>query len=52
MRQIKATKGLGFTDTPPPGKWTYRMALGANWLNDPTRGDLLLVSKPVTVKVG
>lgn len=52
MRQIKATKGLGFTDRPPPGKWTYRVALGANWLNDPTRGDLLLVSKPVTVKVG
>ena len=52
MRQLRATRGLGFTDKPPPGRWTYRVAIGANWLNDPRRGDLLLVSRPVTVNVG
>lgn len=51
MRQVGTTTGLRFTDTPRPGTWTYRIALGANWLNDPKRGDLLLVSTPVTVTV-
>jgi Dolichyl-phosphate-mannose-protein mannosyltransferase len=52
MRRIKATKGLSFVDHPPGGRWAYRIGLAANWLNDPTRGDVLLVSKPVTVGVG
>ena len=49
MSQIAATRSLRFVDRPPPGRWTYRVALAANWLDDPTRGDLLLVSNPVTV---
>ena len=51
MRQIHATKDLSFVDRPPPGRWTYRVALGANWLDDPARGDLLVVSRPLTVMV-
>ena len=51
MSQIHATRALSFVDRPPPGRWTYRVALGANWLNDPARGDLLLVSRPLTVTV-
>ncbi len=51
MRQVGATKELRFVDQPPAGRWTYRVAIGANWLNDPARGDLLLVSKPVTLTV-
>ena len=50
MRQIHATKDLSFVDRPPPGSWTYRVALGANWLDDPARGDLLMVSEPMTVR--
>jgi Dolichyl-phosphate-mannose-protein mannosyltransferase len=52
MRRIKATKDLHFVDHPPRGRWTYRIGLAANWLNDPTRGDVLLVSEPLTVDVG
>jgi dolichyl-phosphate-mannose-protein mannosyltransferase len=51
MRQIHATKDLSFIDRPPPGRWTYRVALAANWLDDPGRGDLLMVSKPTTVRI-
>jgi hypothetical protein len=51
MRRVGATKTQRWTDRPPPGRWTYRVALSANWLNDPTRGDMLLVSKPVTLAV-
>jgi hypothetical protein len=29
--------------------WDYRIGLAANWLNDPTRGDVLLVSPAVTI---
>ncbi len=51
MRQIGVTRGLGWADTPPPGRWTYRVAMTANWIDDPTRGDMLLLAKPVTVTV-
>jgi dolichyl-phosphate-mannose-protein mannosyltransferase len=51
MRQIHATKDFSFVDRSPPGGWTYRVALGANWLDDPERGDFLMVSQPVTVRV-
>jgi hypothetical protein len=52
MRRIGATTALRSVDHPPRGTWTYRIGLAANWLNDPTRGDVLLVSQPVTVEVG
>jgi Dolichyl-phosphate-mannose-protein mannosyltransferase len=52
MRRIKATTDLSFVDHPTRGRWAYRIGLAANWLNDPTRGDVLLVSKPVRIEVG
>jgi hypothetical protein len=52
MRRIEATKGLSFVDHPPRGRWAYRIGLAANWLDDPTRGDVLLVSRPVKMEVG
>jgi hypothetical protein len=52
MPRVGATTTSSWTDRPPPGRWTYRVALAANWLNDPTRGDMLLVSRPVTLTVG
>jgi hypothetical protein len=48
MSRIASVRGTSFADRPPPGRWTYRVALAANWLDDPTGGDLLLVSEPVT----
>ena len=37
-------------DRPPAkGRWDYRIGLAANWLNDPARGDVLLVSPAVTI---
>jgi hypothetical protein len=52
MSRVGATSAQRWTDRPPPGRWTYRVALAANWLNDPTRGDMLLVSQPVLVSAG
>ena len=49
MRRIKATKALTFVDHPTRGRWTYRIGLAANWLDDPARGDVLLVSEPLNV---
>jgi len=34
------------------GRWTYRVGMVANWVDDPTRGDVMLVSNPVTVDAG
>jgi hypothetical protein len=51
MSRIKATKDLQWVDHPPPGRWSYRIGLAANWLNDPKRGDVLLISEPVRAEV-
>jgi hypothetical protein len=40
-----------FGDTPPPGRWSYRIGMAANWLDDPNFGDVLMLSAPVTVTV-
>lgn len=34
-----------------PGSWTYRVAVLANWLDDPSKGDTFMVSKPARVVV-
>ncbi len=52
MRRLRATRGLAYVDRPPRGEWTYRIGLAANWLDDPSRGDVLLVSPPVTLSLG
>jgi hypothetical protein len=50
MRRLSATRAVSATDRPPAkGVWDYRIGLAANWLNDPTRGDVLLVSPAVTI---
>jgi hypothetical protein len=51
MNHVSTTAGLRYIDRPPPGRWTYRVGLTANWLNDTSLGDLVLVSTPVTVTV-
>jgi dolichyl-phosphate-mannose-protein mannosyltransferase len=51
MMRIGVTRGLTFVDRPPPGRWTYRVALSANWVNDPQLGDMLVLSPPVNALV-
>jgi hypothetical protein len=38
-------------DHPGRGTWTYRVAVAANWLDDPRMGDVFLVSAPFTLTV-
>jgi Dolichyl-phosphate-mannose-protein mannosyltransferase len=51
MNPVGATFGTRWRDRPPPGRWTYRVGLSANWLNNPAQGDVLLLSDPVTITV-
>lgn len=46
---VRTTRGYTAFDRPGRGKWTYRIGVGANHLDDPRAGDVFLVSRPVTV---
>jgi hypothetical protein len=46
MQFLGTTRATSFVDKPPAGPWTYRIALTANWLNDQSGGDVLLLSAP------
>jgi hypothetical protein len=50
-KSIATTRATTFTDHPGPGLWTYRIGIAANWLNDPTLGDLYVVTKPAEVRI-
>ncbi len=50
--EIGVTHGTSLVDRPKPGRWTYRVAVAANWLNDPAFGDVYFVSPPLTVTTG
>jgi hypothetical protein len=47
---VGATRGTTFVDHPGPGKWTYRIGVSANWLDDTNLGDVTVLSGPVTVR--
>jgi hypothetical protein len=49
---VTTTTATSFTDRPGAGTWTYRLGIAANWVNDPSLGDVYVVSKPVTATVG
>jgi hypothetical protein len=49
METVDTTKTTSFVDHPGQGNWTYRIGVSANWLDDPTLGDVYVLSKPVTV---
>jgi len=46
MNAVGVSRTTSFVDHPPAGPWVYRVGLAANWLDDPTLGDLLLLSAP------
>lgn len=45
MSPIGETRTTRFVDTPPPGRWVYRVGLAANWRDDPSAGDVVLISE-------
>jgi hypothetical protein len=51
LESAGTTRLTSFTDHPGRGRWTYRIGVAANWLNDPSLGDVYVVSKPATVTV-
>jgi hypothetical protein len=51
MNVATTTKASSVVDHPGPGTWEYRVGVAANWLNDPTLGDVYVVSPPLTVTV-
>jgi hypothetical protein len=51
LPEVGVAKAGTFVDRPRRGRWVYRVAVAANWLDDPTYGDVYLVGKPITVVV-
>jgi hypothetical protein len=51
MARVATTRGTVYREGSGSGTWTYRVAVVANWLNDPTIGDPYYISGPVTVHV-
>jgi hypothetical protein len=51
MNHLSTSTTRRYIDRPPPGRWTYRVGLTANWVNDTSLGDVMVVSEPVTVTV-
>jgi hypothetical protein len=51
LPEIGVTRQPEFRDRPGTGRFVYRVAVAANWLDDPQYGDPYLVSGPVTARV-
>ena len=51
MQDLGARRSGRFVDTPGRGRWTYRLGLAANWLNDPFYGDVYSLGPPIVVRV-
>ena len=49
MDDTGSSRVTSFADRPGPGTWSYRIGVAANWLDDPTLGDVYVVSSPVSV---
>jgi hypothetical protein len=51
MDEPGTTRRTSFDDRPGTGSASYRIAVAANWINDPSLGDVYVVSAPVTVTI-
>jgi hypothetical protein len=47
MDQLTTTRSTTFVDPSPPRGATYRVGVGANWVDDPEGGDVYVISRPV-----
>ncbi len=45
------TRQTAAVDHPGRGTWSYRIAVGANWVDDPLLGDVFLVSRRAVARV-
>jgi len=50
-KALRSVRGTSTVDRARPGTYTYRIAVAANWVDDPKMGDTFVVSPPVTVTV-
>ena len=48
---IATTRGSIYVDRPPPGRWTYRIAVSANAYDSLEEGDVVLVSNGAVVRI-
>ena len=46
MEVLGSTRATRFTDDSAPEGALYRIGVGANWIDDPTGGDVFVVSPP------
>jgi hypothetical protein len=51
LPEVGIARRSEFRDRPGAGRWVYRVAVAANWLNDPSYGDPYVVSRPLVVTV-
>jgi hypothetical protein len=51
MPEHDRTRRRSFVDRPGPGRWAYRVAISANWIDDQDEGDMLVISPPLEVVV-
>jgi hypothetical protein len=51
LPEAGVTHAPRFVDHPRPGRWVYRVAVAANWLDDPQYGDVYFVTMPIAVRV-
>jgi hypothetical protein len=51
LPDVAITRDPNYGNVEPKGRWVFRIAVAANWLDDPKYGDIYLVSAPVTVVV-
>lgn len=52
MNEIGRGRDRRFFDRVPQGRWTYRVAVAANWLDDAEQGDSFVLSAPLNISVG
>ena len=51
LQVMTMTRDRTYTDRPGKGTWWYSVGVAANWLDDPTKGDVLSLLQPVRVDV-
>jgi hypothetical protein len=51
LPELGVTRTGRYVDLAPSGRWVYRVAVAANWLDDPHYGDPYVVSRPISIIV-
>jgi len=51
MTEVGRTRSSRFVDRVGRGQWTYRIGTAANHLNDESRGDPFVISRPLNISV-